>query len=116
MIALSGHAFTHFASTHPRHDRAKLKTGAMRTTRILELIGLQLPSPFSIVQAYSHIPQPMHLPGSTEINFLGCDFADIIATAPFLVLNYHCASFAFNRYLSKRAFLWKKYLEFFPAN
>ena len=78
LIARSGHAFTHLASTHPRHVNAKLNTGAMRTTRILERIGFQLPSPFSVVQAYSHIPQPMHLLGSTETNFLGNVLADIL--------------------------------------
>lgn len=68
--ARSGHAFTHLASLHPRQVNAKLKTGAIWTTRILERIGFQLPSSFSTVQAYSQIPQPMHLPGSTETNFL----------------------------------------------
>ena len=68
--ARSGHAFTHRASWHPRQVNAKLKTGAMRTTRILEWIGFQMPSPFSTVHAYSQSPQPMHLPGSTETNFL----------------------------------------------
>ena len=102
--ARSGHALTHLASLHPRQVSAKLKTGAIRTTRILERIGFQLPSPFSTVQAYSHTPQPMHLPGSTEMNFLGCFWADIIVTAPLLVLKYHCATFAFNRYLSKPIF------------
>jgi hypothetical protein len=76
-IALSGHAFTHLASSHARHERAKLKTGAIRTTRILERMGFQMPSPFSTVQANSHIPHPMHLLGSTETNFLGCFLADI---------------------------------------
>src|ERR1035437_797560 len=69
-IACSGHAFTHRASLHPRQVKAKLKTGAMRTTLILDRIGFQLLSPFSTVQAYSQIPQPMHLQGSTETNFL----------------------------------------------
>lgn len=70
VIAFSGHAFTHFASLHARHDRAKLMSGVMRTTRILERIGFQTASPFSRVQAYSQIPQPVHLLGSTETNFL----------------------------------------------
>ena len=68
--ARSGHAFTHLASWHPRQVKAKLKTGAMRTTLILDLRGFHMPSPFSTVQAYSQIPHPMHLPGSTETNFL----------------------------------------------
>lgn len=71
--AFSGHAFTHLASSHARHVRAKLKSGVMRTTRILERIGFQTASPFSSVQAYSQIPQPVHLLGSTATNFL-CGF------------------------------------------
>jgi hypothetical protein len=104
--ARSGHAFTHFASSHPLQDNAKLSTGAMRTTLILERIGFQVFSPFSTVQAYSQIPHPMHLPGSTEMNFLCWVLADIV-TKPFLMLNYHCASFAFNRYLKKKSNPWK---------
>jgi hypothetical protein len=69
VIARSGHALTHLASWHPRHVRAKLNTGAIRTTRILERIGFHVPTPCSIAHAYSQIPQPMHLPGSTEMNF-----------------------------------------------
>lgn len=77
-IALSGQAFTHRASWHPRQVRAKLNTGAMRTTRILLRTGFQLPlSAFSEVQAYSQIPHPMHLLGSTVTNFLGSVLADI---------------------------------------
>lgn len=82
--AFSGHALTHLASLHPRHDSAKLKSGAMRTTRILDRIGFQMPSPFSSVQAYSQIPHPIHLPGSTETNFLCWILADcIFLTKPF---------------------------------
>lgn len=78
VIARSGHAFTHRASWQPRQVNAKLNTGAMRTTRILLRMGFQLlASPFSLVQAYSQIPQPMHLLGSTETNFLGMVLADI---------------------------------------
>ncbi len=78
VIARSGHALTHLASLHPRQERAKLKTGVMRTTRILERIGFQVASPFSMVQAYSQIPHPIHLLGSTEMNFLFCSvLADI---------------------------------------
>jgi hypothetical protein len=52
----------------------------------------------------------MHLPGSTAINFLGCDFADdIFYDQTFLVLKYECASLPFNRYLSKGVFLWGKW-------
>jgi len=75
--ARSGQAFTHFASSHPLQESAKLSTGAILTTLILERIGFQVDSPFSTVQAYSQIPHPMHLPGSTEINFLCWVFADI---------------------------------------
>ena len=77
VIARSGQAFTHRASMHPRQVRAKLKTGTIRTTRILLRTGFQLPSPFSVVQAYSQIPHPMHLLGSTETNFLGKVLADM---------------------------------------
>ena len=103
VIARSGHALTHLASTHPRQVNAKLNTGAMRTTRIRERIGFQLPSPFSVVQAYSHIPQPMHLLGSTETNFLGKVLADMCNRTS-IVLNYHCASLAFMHYPRKTNF------------
>ena len=82
--AFSGHAFTHLASLHARQARAKLKSGVMRITRILDLIGFQMASPFSNVQAYSQIPQPVHLPGSTNTNFLCSVLADcIFVTKPF---------------------------------
>jgi len=86
VIAFSGHAFTHLASLHARHARAKLRSGVMRITRILDLMGFQMASPFSSVQAYSQIPQPVHLPGSTNTNFLCSVLADCISvTKPFLV-------------------------------
>jgi hypothetical protein len=37
-------------------------------------MGFQTFSPFSMVQAYSQIPQPVHLLGSTETNFLDSNF------------------------------------------
>ena len=46
----------------------------MRTTRIRERIGFRLFSSFSSVQAYSQIPQPVHLFGLTETNFLDGNF------------------------------------------
>jgi hypothetical protein len=58
------------ASSHDRHARAKLNRGFMRTRRIRERSGFQLASPFSWLHAYSQIPQPVHLAGSTETNFL----------------------------------------------
>ena len=85
--AFSGHAFTHLASSHARHVRAKLMSGVMRTTRILERIGFQMVSPFSSVQAYSQIPQPVHLLGSTDMNFLCGFLADIFSVTTFEV-NY----------------------------
>jgi len=86
-IAFSGQALTHLASSHARHDSAKLKSGAIRTTRILDFIGFQRPSPFSSVQAYSQIPQPMHLPGSTDTNFLFCSvLADCIFESDLFVV------------------------------
>ena len=72
--AFSGHAVTHLASSQERQDRAKLNMGVMRTTRIRERIGFMLSSSFSRAQAYSHIPQPVHLLGSTETNFLDGNF------------------------------------------
>lgn len=85
VMARSGHAFTHLASWQPLQVRAKLNTGAIRTTRILLRTGFQLfTSPFSEEQAYSQIPQPMHLLGSTATNFLGKVLADdIVLTKPF---------------------------------
>ena len=68
--AFSGQAVTHLASSHDRQARAKLNIGVMRTTRIRERIGFRLFSSFSTVHAYSQIPQPVHLLGSTETNFL----------------------------------------------
>lgn len=104
VIARSGHAFTHLASWQPRQVNAKLKTGAMRTTRILLRMGFQLPSPFSVVQAYSQIPQPMHLLGSTETNFLGNVLADIIVTKPF-GFSYSLCIICFYALLKKNSFL-----------
>ncbi len=73
--AFSGHAVTHLASSHMRHASATLKRGFMRTTRILLRRGVDEISPFSWLQAYSQIPQPVHLDGSTETNFLWVNFA-----------------------------------------
>ena len=77
--AFSGQALTHLASSQKRHASAKLKSGVIRTTRIRERMGFQTASPFSSVQAYSQIPQPVHLLGSTETNFLDSNFDDGIA-------------------------------------
>jgi hypothetical protein len=77
--AFSGQAVTHLASSQNRQARAKLKSGVMRTTRILDLMGFQTASPFSRAHAYSQIPQPVHLPGSTETNFLDSNLAGDIA-------------------------------------
>jgi len=77
--AFSGQAVTHSASSQKRQARAKLKRGVMRTTRILDLMGFQKASSFSRVQAYSQIPQPVHLFGSTETNFLDSNLAGGIA-------------------------------------
>jgi len=68
--AFSGHAVTHLASSQNLQARAKLNIGVMRTTRIRERIGFMVSFSFSRAQAYSHIPQPVHLLGSTETNFL----------------------------------------------
>jgi hypothetical protein len=77
--AFSGQAFTHGASSQALQARAKLKNGVMRITRILEHMGFPRDSSFSVEQAYSQIPQPVHLLGSTETNFLDSNFAgDIV--------------------------------------
>jgi len=77
--AFSGQAFTHWASSQNLQARAKLNNGVMRMTRILERMGFQVFSPFSSVQAYSQIPQPVHLLGSTETNFLEVNFGGCIS-------------------------------------
>jgi len=77
--AFSGQAFTHWASSQNLQARAKLNNGVMRMTRILERMGFQVFSPFSRVQAYSQMPQPVHLLGSTETNFLDSNFAGCIS-------------------------------------
>jgi hypothetical protein len=42
-------------------------------------MGFQIVSPFSKVHAYSQIPQPVHLLGSTEMNFLDSNLEDGIS-------------------------------------
>jgi hypothetical protein len=74
--AFSGQAVTHLASSQNLQARAKLNMGVMRTTRIRERIGFIVSCSFSRAQAYSQIPQPVHLPGSTETNFLEGNFED----------------------------------------
>lgn len=73
--AFSGHDVTHLASSQALQAKATLKRGFMRTTRILERKGFIAVSPFSMLHAYSQIPQPVHLDGSTETNFLWVNFA-----------------------------------------
>jgi hypothetical protein len=80
--AFSGQAFTHAASSQNLHAKAKLKIGFIRMTRILDLNGFELASSFSRVQAYSQIPQPVHLLGSTEMNFLSVNFVVCISPLP----------------------------------
>jgi hypothetical protein len=72
--AFSGQAVTHLASSQNLQARAKLNIGVMRTTRMRERIGFMVSFSFSRVQAYSQIPQPVHLLGSTETNFLDGNF------------------------------------------
>ena len=71
--AFSGQAVMHLASSQARHVRAKLKRGIMWTVRMRERSGL-VGSFFSMVQAYSHMPHPVHLLGSTLTNFLSANF------------------------------------------
>ena len=61
------------ASSQNLQARAKLNMGVMRTIRIRALSGLIL-FPFSRAQVYSQIPQPVHLLGLTETNFLDGNF------------------------------------------
>jgi len=75
VMAFSGQAVTHLASSQNRHAKAKLNSGFIRTKRIRDRRGFQLASPFSWLHAYSQIPQPVHLEGSTETNFLWVNFA-----------------------------------------
>jgi hypothetical protein len=85
--ASSGHAVTHLASSQNLQARAKLNMGVMRTTRIRERMGFKVFSSFSRVQAYSQIPQPVHLLGSTETNFLDGNFdAGIVVTRDCLAI------------------------------
>ena len=72
--AFSGQALTHGASSQNLQARAKLNMGVMRITRILEHMGFPRDSPFSTAHAYSQIPQPVHLLGSTETNFFCSNF------------------------------------------
>jgi hypothetical protein len=82
--AFSGQAFTHGASSQNLQARAKLNNGVMRMTRILDFNGFPRDSSFSSAQAYSQIPQPVHLLGSTETNFLDSNFAGgIVVFRPF---------------------------------
>ena len=74
----------HGASSQALQARAKLNSGVMRITRILEHRGFPSDSSFSIAHAYSQIPQPVHLLGSTETNFLDSNFAGgIVVFRPF---------------------------------
>ena len=81
--AFSGQAFTQAASSQNLQANAKLNRGIMRTVRIRDRNGFETASPFSSVQAYSQIPQPVHLLGSTETNFLSVNFCVIVPIASF---------------------------------
>ncbi len=76
--AFSGQALTHGASSQNLHARAKLNMGIMRMVRMRERSGFELVSFFSSVQAYSHMPHPVHLLGSTEMNFLSANFCCVM--------------------------------------
>jgi hypothetical protein len=52
--------------------------GIMRTVRMRERSGFETVSLFSSVQAYSHIPHPVHLLGSTEMNFRSANFCCVM--------------------------------------
>lgn len=77
-MAFSGQALTQAASSQNLHVSAKLNKGIIWTVRILDLNGLPV-SPFSNVQAYSQIPHPVHLLGSTDTNFLSMNFCFCIS-------------------------------------
>ena len=99
--AFSGHAVTHLGSSQNLQARAKLNMGVMRTTRIRERMGFRVFSSFSRAQAYSQIPQPVHLLGSTETNFLEGNFdaGIIVYQSLFSYLKISVRSRCFNRYL-----------------
>jgi hypothetical protein len=56
---------------------AALSKGVKRRTRILDFNGFHF-SVFSKVQAYSHMPQPVHFAGSTETYLLELELEDVI--------------------------------------
>jgi hypothetical protein len=68
VMAFSVHAFAHGASLQNRQLIVVLSMDVRRITRILDFRGSQR-SFFSCVQAYSQMPQPVHLLGSTDTNF-----------------------------------------------
>jgi hypothetical protein len=67
-MAFSVQAFAHGASLQNRQLMVVLSMDVRRITRILDFRGSQLWF-FSCVHAYSQMPQPVHLLGSTETNF-----------------------------------------------
>ena len=88
--ARSGHAFTHFASLQPRHDNAKLRTGAIRTTLILDRIGFQ--SVFALFYCASVFTDPASN-AFARINgneFSFCSVLADIVTKPSRRLRYLC--------------------------
>ena len=94
--AFSGQAVTHLASSQNRQARAKLTSGVTRTTRILDLMGFPPASSFSRAHAYSQIPQPVHLLGLTETNFLDSNLAgDIVLFVVFGLSKYFCVFVSF---------------------
>ncbi len=74
--ASRGHAGTHGASSHNLQTMVTLTKGCRRTTLIRDLRGLK-DLAFSNAQASSQRPQPVHLPGSAEMNCLETDVFSI---------------------------------------
>jgi hypothetical protein len=73
-------AFTQGAFSQNLQVIVAFRNAVNRMTRILEANGFQVPH-FSRVQAYSQIPQPVHLLGSTETNLLALGLANRVSLA-----------------------------------
>ena len=93
VMAFSVQAFAHGASLQNRQLIVVLSMDVRRITRILDFRGSQLWF-FSCVHAYSQMPQPVHLLGSTDTNFLESSLAVCIVVT---VCEWDClvSSFGF---------------------
>jgi hypothetical protein len=69
--AFLGQAATHAGSSQCLQVTERLIRGPMRMARMRLLLGLNVFS-LTMLQAYSHMRQPMHLSGSAVTNFRSC--------------------------------------------